>query len=65
MSNKLVRLLKRTTVAPLTDSLALFIEAEAASLEMDIEIVGAAHYKPLVDKDTQMPRHKDLEAKDD
>lgn len=65
LSNKLVKLPKRMSVVHVTDSLAHFIATEAALLEASPETIDAVHYKPSVDKDTQMTHHNDAEAKYD
>lgn len=65
LPNKLVNLPKRMIVAHVADSPTDFITTEAALLVSDPEIVGALHYNPAVDRDTEMTRLKDEEAKDD
>lgn len=54
----------RTTVVHKTASEAPIIAAEAALLESNPQAVGAVLYQPSIDRDTQMLRHEDLEAKD-
>lgn len=65
VSNELVNVPKRLIVAHLTNSLASIIAAEAALLENDPETIGAVHYKPLIDRNTQIARYKGVEAKND
>lgn len=52
-------------MAHVTNSSVLFIATEATPLKSDAERTGAMHYKQSVDRDTQMTRYKDVEAKDD
>lgn len=68
LTNKLNRSIltpKSTVVAHLTDSSAHISTTKAALLSTDLETIGAAHYKPSVDRDTQMTRHNGVEARDD
>lgn len=52
-------------VAHVANSLARITTTQAALLESDLEIIDAVSYKLLVERGTQMTRHKDVEAKDD
>lgn len=63
LSNKLVHLPKRTTLAHVAAGPAHIIAHEVALLKIDPETIGAEHYKPSVNKDTQMTGHDDVEAR--
>lgn len=54
---------KRMYVAHVTNSSALVIATEAALLETNSAIIGAVHYKPSVDRGSQMTLYKYVEAR--
>lgn len=55
---------RRMIVVMLTDSTSHIIVTKAALLETEPETIGAEHFKLFLDRDTQMTRHKDVEARD-
>lgn len=65
MLTKPVRMPMIMTMAPPTHIPAHITRNEAALLETDAELVGSVYLKPSIDRDTQMPRHKKVEAEDD
>lgn len=65
VSDKPLLARKRTIVAHVTDRSSNVIATGAALLENNPETRGAVHYKPTVNRDTQMARQKYVEAKDD
>lgn len=48
-----------------TNSLALLVTTEAALLQTSPGTVGALHYKPSVDRETQITRDKDVDVRAD
>lgn len=63
-SNKLVHVPNRMSVAYEPDSLRWIIATEAALLETNPDTIGAVHYRPLVNKATQITRHEDAKPRD-
>lgn len=59
--NKTVYVLKYMLVTITKYSLAHNIMTSAAFLEADAKTIGAAHYKPSPDKDTQITRYNKME----
>lgn len=52
-------------VAKDTDSPSNIIATKGALLETDPDTIGAVLYKPLVDRNTQTSRQKDVGVRDD
>lgn len=49
----------------LRDSPPRTIASETALLETDPKVIGEIKYKPSIEKDSEMTRHKEVESKDD
>lgn len=64
-SYKPVRVPKRRIVAKITNIPSHIVATETAFLETVPKTIGAVHYRPSVDRDTQETRHKEVEARDD
>lgn len=65
VSDKPVHVLKHMIVAYVTNGPGHIIATETALLAARSEIIGAARYKPSVNRDNQMTRGKGVKAKDD
>lgn len=62
MSKTPERIPEGKIVTHLTDGTAHIIEIEFALQKIDPKIIGAARYKLIMDRKTQVTRHKDVEA---
>lgn len=62
--SKLVHILKGMILPWVTGKLALVSKAEAALLRTNAEAIDVVHYRPSIDGDARMTRHKDVKAKD-